>query len=88
MSAAGEGTIVAPTKHAAIYIKDEAAIMGLAIPEPISWNQLVHSDIVRKGPYLLDELGGILMGLGVKVATIDEDCNIEHLPSNPIHYGD
>ena len=88
MSAAGHGTIVAPTEQSAEYIKNQAKSMKLDIPEPIGWGTFVRSNIGRKGPYLLDELGGILRGLGVKTAILDEECVIANLSSDVVHYGD
>lgn len=88
MSATGHGTIVAPTEQSAEYIKNQAKSMKLDIPEPIGWGTFVRSNIGRKGPYLLDELGGILRGLGVKTAILDEECVIANLSSDVVHYGD
>lgn len=85
MSAAGHGTIVAPTEQSAEYIKNQAKSMKLDIPEPIGWGTFVRSNIGRKGPYLLDELGGILRGLGVKTAILDEECVIANLSSDVVH---
>ena len=42
LSAAGKGTIVAPTEQSAEYIKEQAKAMKLNIPEPISWNRLTE----------------------------------------------
>ncbi len=88
MSAAGHGTIVAPTEQSAKYIKNQAMAMKLDIPEPIGCGTLVRSGIGRKGPYLLDELGAILRGLGIETAILDDECVIENLSSAVVHYGD
>lgn len=79
MSAAGEGTIVAPTEQSAQYIKNQAKAMGLDIPEPIRWNDLVRGKMGQRGPYLLDELGAVLNGLNIKTATLDDGCVVEKL---------
>lgn len=88
MSAAGHGTIVAPTEQSAKYIKEQAKAMKLDIPEPISWHKLTHPGIRWGGPFLLDELGGILRGLSVKTAILDDECVIANLSSDVVHYGD
>ena len=88
MSAAGHGTIVAPTEQSAEYIKDQAKSMKLDIPEPIGWGTFIRSNIGRKGPYLLDELGGLLRSLSVKTAILDDECVITNLSSDVVHYGD
>lgn len=90
MSAAGKGTIVAPTEQSAKYIKNQAKAMKLDIPEPISWGHLtkIGGGGYGGGPYLLDELGGVLMGLGIKIAILDDECIIENLSGRPLHYGD
>jgi len=88
MSAAGKGTIVTPTEQSAKCIKDQAKAMKLDIPEPIGWRSFVRSNIGRSGPYLLDELGGVLTGLSIKTATLDDGCIIENLSGSPLHYGD
>lgn len=80
MSAAGYGTIVAPTEHSAEYIKTQAKAMNLSIPEPISFWALFHNKNGRTGPFLLDELGIVLRNLDIKAATISDECAIEHLP--------
>lgn len=91
MSAARKGTIVVPTEQSVKYIKDLAKEMKLDIPEPISWNRLtkIGGGGYGGGPYLLDELGGILRWLNIKTATIDDEYNIEHLTEWPCrHYGE
>jgi len=88
MSAAGKGIIVTPTERSVKYIKDQAKAMELDIPEPIGWRSFVRSNIGRSGPYLLDELGGVLTGLSIKTATLDDGCIIENLSGSPLHYGD
>lgn len=88
MSAAGEGTIVAPYEHSINYIKNQAKEMGLDIPEPVSWNKIVQPGRGKKGPYLLDELDGILMRLGIKTAILGDECDIENLFDRPLHYGE
>ena len=90
MSAARKGTIVVPTEQSAKYVKDLAKEMKLDIPEPISWNQLtkIGGGGYGGGPYLLDELGGILRGLGIKTAILDDECVIANLSSSVVHYGD
>lgn len=88
MSAAGQGTIVAPTERSAKYIKDLAREMKLDIPEPIGFGTLVRTSPGRKGPYLFDELGGLLRGLGIETAILDDECNIEYLSGGPLHYGE
>lgn len=90
MSAAGHGTIVAPTERSAEYIKTQAKAMKLDIPEPISWNRLtkIGGGGYGGGPYLLDELGGVLKWLDIKTATLDDECNIAYLSGGPLHYGD
>ncbi len=90
MSAAGHGTIVAPTEQSAKYIKNQAMSMKLDIPEPISWNRLtkIGGAGYGGGPYLLDELGCLLRGLNVKTAIFDDECVIENLSSAVVHYGD
>ena len=87
MSAAGQGTIVAPTERSAKYIKDLAREMKLDIPEPIGFGTLVRTSPGRKGPYLFDELGGLLRGLGIETAILDDECNIEYLSGGPLHKG-
>lgn len=89
MSAAGKGTIVAPTEPSAKYIKNQAKAMKLDIPEPISWSRLtkIGGGGYGGGPYLLDELGCVLMGLDIRTATLDDACVIESLSGKPIHYG-
>ncbi|MDE7245235.1 MAG: hypothetical protein K2O18_14860 [Oscillospiraceae bacterium] len=90
MSAAGHGTIVAPTEQSVNYIKEQAKVMKLDIPEPISWRQLnrIGGGGYGGGPYLLDELGEILRELSVKTAILDDECVIANLSSNVVHYGD
>ena len=91
MSAAGKGIIVTPTERSVKYIKDQAKAMELDIPEPISWGRLVlpgygyHRGHI--GPYLLDELGEILRGLGIETAILDDECGIEDLSVESLHYG-
>lgn len=89
MSAAGKGTIVAPTEPSAKYIKNQAKAMKVDIPEPISWSRLtkIGGGGYGGGPYLLDELGCVLMGLDIRTATLDDECVIENLSGKPIHYG-
>lgn len=64
MSAAGKGIIVTPSERSVKYIINRAKEMKLDIPEPISWGRLVLPGYHRgyRGPFLLDELGGILRG--------------------------
>lgn len=88
MSADGEGTIVSPTEQGVEYINTLAKEMRLDIPEPISWNSLVRFGRGWKGTYLLDDLGGILMGLGVKTAILNDECVIKYLDGGPFHYGE
>lgn len=90
LSAAGKGTIVAPTEQSVKYIKTQAKAMKLDIPEPISWGRLtkIGGGGYRGGPYLLDELGGILRMLNIKTAILDDECNIEYLTGEPFHYGE
>lgn len=88
MSAAGKGTIIAPTEQSAKYIKALAKEMKLDIPEPISFGIFVRMTPGRRGPYLLDELGGLLRGLGIETTILDDECNIEYLSGGPLHYGD
>lgn len=88
MSAAGEGTIVVSTEQSADYIKSQAKEMGLDIPKPITWTEILCRGTNRKDSYLLDELSGILMNLGIKTAVLDGECNIEYLSRDPLHYGD
>lgn len=88
MSAAGKGTIIAPTEQSAKYIKALAKEMKLDIPEPISFGMFVRMTPGRRGPYLLDELGGLLRGLGIETTILDDECNIEYLSGGPLHYGD
>lgn len=88
MSAARKGTIIAPTEQSAKYIKALAKEMKLDIPEPISFGMFVRMNPGRRGPYLLDELGGLLRGLGIETAILDDECNIEYLSGGPLHYGD
>lgn len=90
LSAAGKGTIVAPTEQSARYIKRQAKEMKLDIPEPITWNRLtqIGGGGYGGGPYLLDELGGILRWFDVKIATLDDECNIEYLRGGLPYYGD
>lgn len=88
MSAAGEGIIVAPTEQSVDYIKGQAKEMGLDIPEPITRAKLLRYGTIGKDSYLLDELGGILREFHIKTATLDDECNIEYLSGNPLHYGD
>ena len=68
LSAAGQGTIVTPTEQSAEYIKKQAKEMKLDIPEPIGFGTFVRTSPGRRGPYLLDELGGILRGLGIEIS--------------------
>ena len=90
LSAAGKGTIVAPTEQSAKYIKEQAKAMKLNIPEPISWNRLteIGGGGYGGGPYLLDELGGVLGWLNIKTATLGDESCIEYLSGGPLHYGD
>lgn len=88
MSADGKGTIVTATEQSAKYVKNHAKEMGLDIPEPISWNQFIHSRMTRTGPFLLDELGVILNNYGITTATIDTGGSIENLSEIQPHYGD
>lgn len=88
MSAAGQGTIVAPTEQSAKYIKALAKEMKLDIPEPIGFGTFVRTSPGRRGSYLLDELGGILKGLGIETAILDDECNIEYLTGGPLHFGE
>lgn len=88
MSAAGKRTIIAPTEQSAKYIKALAKEMKLDIPEPISFGMFFRMIPGRRGPYLLDELGGLLRGLGIETAILDDECNIEYLSGGPLHYGD
>lgn len=82
MSAAGEGRIVAFSEQNARYIKSMAKDMGVDIPDPIGWDAFIRSGgRGRREQYLLDELGAVLMSLGIKTATIDSGCIIEDLPS-------
>lgn len=62
---------MAPTEQSAEYIKEQAKAMKLNIPEPISWNRLteIGGGGYGGGPYLLDELGGVLGWLNIKTAT-------------------
>lgn len=80
MSAAGHGTIVALTEQSVKYIKTQAKAMNLSIPEPINLSTFLYNRRGTTGPYLLDELGWALKYLGVKVATLDDECAIEILP--------
>ena len=88
VSAAGKGTIIAPTEQSAKHIKALAKEMKLDIPEPIGFGMFVRMNPGRRGPYLLDELGGLLRGLGIETAILDDECNIEYLSGGPLHYGD
>ena len=88
LSAAGQGTIVTPTEQSAEYIKKQAKEMKLDIPEPIGFGTFVRTSPGRRGPYLLDELGGILRGLGIEISILDDECNIEYLTGGPFHYGE
>lgn len=81
MSAAGEGRIVAFSEQNAKYIKTMAKDMEMDIPDPVGWGEFIRSGRGRNEQYLVDELGAILMGLGVKTATIDSECTIEDLPT-------
>lgn len=74
MSAAGEGTIIAPTMQNAKYIKTMAKEMKLDIPDPICWGDFLQHGRGLKGPFLLDELGSVLAILNIKVATVDVEC--------------
>lgn len=80
MSAAGEGTIITPTMQNAKYIKAQAKEMKLDIPDPICWNEFFHRGRGLKGPFLLDEVGGVLAALNIKVATLDDEC-VRELPN-------
>lgn len=88
MSAAGQGTIVVPTKQNARYIKEQARAMKLDIPEPVDWGSFARFNIGRKESYLLDDLGTVLTHIGIKTATLSDECNIEYLSGEPLHYGD
>lgn len=90
MSAAGKGIIVTPSERSVKYIINRAKEMKLDIPEPISWGRLVLPGYHRgyRGPFLLDELGGILRGLEIETAILDDECNVENLSGEPLHYGD
>lgn len=89
MSAEGKGTIITATEEGCKYIKDQAQIMGVDIPEPTTLGTLAHlrRDIKEKGPYLLDELGTFLDNLGITTATIDSEVTIKHLSETQSHYG-
>lgn len=88
MSAAGKGTIVAPTERSSKYIKEQAKEMKLDIPEPINFGTFVRTSRGRRGSYLLDELGEILRGLRIETAILDDECNIECLTEKQLHYGE
>lgn len=79
MSAEGKGIIVAPTPKMAKYIADKAKEMELTIPEPIGWSSFVYNHRREKGPFLLDEVGLILNGMGITTATLDTECSIIEL---------
>lgn len=78
-SAAGEGTIVTCSKQHALHVKNMAKRIKLDIPEPICWDELMQPGRRSKGPYLLDEIGGVLAQFNIKIATLDAGC-VEKLP--------
>lgn len=79
MSAAGEGIIIAATRKSAEYIKHQAKLMNVEIPEPISMYELLIQNRGRRdGPYLLDELGSALASLNIKTATLDSS-NVKYM---------
>ena len=88
MSADSKGIIVTATEQSAKYVKDQAKAMGLDIPDPVSWNQFIHSHMMKTRPFLVDELGVILRGLGIKTAILDDEYTIEYLGGESLHYGD
>ena len=88
MSADNRGIIVTATEQSAKYVKDQAKEMGLDIPEPVTWNRFIHSRMMKTTPFLVDELGVILRGLGIKTAILDDKCTIEYLGGESLHYGD
>jgi hypothetical protein len=89
MSADGKGRIVEPTQKQAEYVKLMAKRMGLDIPEPISFSEMLNSFYAdghyysknREEKFLLDEVQTALGQLGVTVATLDNSC-IKYLPEN------
>lgn len=88
LSAAGEGIIVAPTEYSAKYIKSQAKVMELDIPDPICWDKFVHSDHKRDCSYLVDELGWILKSFGIKTAIVGDECTINEFPFNRPCFGE